>query len=357
MRLSCYIAMGLLAMASCKPPLDRVTRLENLPVHQVTVNTSRDTTLQLPEGLKVHIPAGALSSKNKEVKLDLMEALTIADMIKSGLTTTSNGHLLSSGGMFVILPAKGEEIKIVQPLTVEIPSSKISDGMQIYQGVMQNGQMNWMYPTPIVDSSITSAPQATHIEEVSHITRTDLRTADTISDSGKHNTATEVENSTAPKMTYNTIRISNFGWKDIDVETHNLAAAKACKLSVSLTQPADSFIHIFLIIPDYRILSTGRLSGDGKSCGFYDIDSNLHLPMNKSAYIIATGETGSKFYFGSTAFVTDEHLDLKLDVKESDPKVYEETIAKICADKGLAAEGKVKNDPAPLLKPADNAVN
>ncbi|NIG55581.1 cytochrome c [Chitinophaga sp. Cy-1792] len=485
MKLSCYLSLGLLAVASCKAPLNRVTRAENLPLHEVEINTTRDTVLVLPEGLRITIPAGALASKNNPAKLELLEALTIEDMIRAGLTTTTNGHLLSSGGMFCILPAKGEEISIKKPLTVEVPASKISDGMQLYQGVGINGQTDWRYPEPIVDSDKTSLaigkllfrqncaschdplkrgtgpalynvmerwdhdtatvytiindgnslfgkdmrweclfteynktamtvfpalskyeinsileyiefvgrdgkvqePQqqsyATQVcdpctfarmqatkfkkklkkngvdvdgnDNEGFVTRTDLRTADTVYGYGKISIAGQDQTGQEQKAKYYTVKINNFGWKNVDEETRSIAATRACKLSVALTQPADPSLHIFLVIPDDRIFSLGGLLVDGKSYGFYGTDSLVYLPINKSAYVLGIAEAGNKFLFGMTPFTTQLQLDLKLDVKESDPKVYEEAIARIGADKGLSTTVNKITADGDFPKPAPGA--
>ena len=102
---------------------------DSLKTEQFTINTDKDTVLQTPGGALLNIPKGSLESTDgNSVTLEIKEAYAIADIIKAGLTTTSNGQPLSSGGMIYINPKAGQKVTIKKPLRVAIPSNNLDNG-------------------------------------------------------------------------------------------------------------------------------------------------------------------------------------------------------------------------------------
>ncbi|MFD0962918.1 hypothetical protein [Pseudofulvibacter geojedonensis] len=90
----------------------------------------------------------------KNIHLELIEMLTIQDVILSNLTTTSNGKLLETGGMIYIkaFDKRGNRLKInpEAPLYIEIPTNEVKNNMMVYEGERdEKGNMNWSNPKPI----------------------------------------------------------------------------------------------------------------------------------------------------------------------------------------------------------------
>src|ERR1700743_3594372 len=81
-----------------------------LPSKIYTIDPGKDTVLRTEHGALISIPAGALDAGGGTMtaQLEIKEAYTIAEMIRDGLTTTSGGNLLSSGGMISIMAAGGQ---------------------------------------------------------------------------------------------------------------------------------------------------------------------------------------------------------------------------------------------------------
>ncbi len=101
-------------------------------------------------GTKLTIPAnGFVDHKGNavkgEIELEVTEAFKLEDFITSGLTTTSDGKLLLSGGMMNINAtangsdlelAPGSEISVVMPLMGQ-------DDYQIFTGDLSENSINW----------------------------------------------------------------------------------------------------------------------------------------------------------------------------------------------------------------------
>lgn len=122
-----------------------------------TIDIGKDTLLRTKRGAVINIPKGALQSSSTTVKLEIKEAYHISEMIRAGLTTRSNGQLLSSGGMIYINAAEGSSVKIAQPLQVSIPSNFINNDMQLFKGeVDASGNMNWANPTALNNVQLQS---------------------------------------------------------------------------------------------------------------------------------------------------------------------------------------------------------
>jgi hypothetical protein len=121
---------------------------------EYVIYTDRDTTLVTKNGALLKIPKGSLSAGNDQsVTLQIKEAYSLEQMIQMGLTTTSNGEPLSSGGM-IYISAKGEHnVKITTPIKVALPTSSLAKGMQLFKGVGdENDKINWTNPTPLAES-------------------------------------------------------------------------------------------------------------------------------------------------------------------------------------------------------------
>jgi len=78
------------------------------------------------------------------VTLEIKEAYSMEQIIQAGLVTQSGGQPLSSGGMIYINAKAGQDVKITQAIKVALPTSYLSDSMQLYKGRKdENGNINW----------------------------------------------------------------------------------------------------------------------------------------------------------------------------------------------------------------------
>ncbi|MBP1650637.1 MAG: cytochrome [Bacteroidetes bacterium] len=141
---------------SCQQGISPVAHFnpENLASQQVSINTNRDTVVQLQGGTALRIPAHALEGEHGDtVVLTVKEALTITDMINAGLTTKSGDKMLASGGMIYI----DANARILEPIQVTMSPEYIDPDMQLFKGEVTASGINWINPKGIKISKDTLA--------------------------------------------------------------------------------------------------------------------------------------------------------------------------------------------------------
>lgn len=125
----------------------------DVPADEYVINTDRDTTLLTKNGALLKIPKGALQSGSTSVTLEIKEAYTAEQMIRSGLTTQSDGELLSSGGMIYINAKGGQEVKITQAIKVALPTGNLDSSMKLFKGEPDaDGNINWKDPVALSEN-------------------------------------------------------------------------------------------------------------------------------------------------------------------------------------------------------------
>lgn len=129
----------------------------NLPSQFIRIDPGRDTTLALAGGTHLVIPAGAIKSRNPQVRLEIKEAVTMQQMVLAGLVTMSDGKLLGSGGMLYVAPAEGEEARLEKPIRARIPARLANEKMQVFKGEMDGSRINWTDPKPL--AAVTASPR------------------------------------------------------------------------------------------------------------------------------------------------------------------------------------------------------
>jgi cytochrome c2 len=122
---------------------------DNLKTFSVEIDNTRDTVLHAPGGSLISIQAGSFEGgNNSKIRLSIKEALNISDMVLAGLVTESNGKMLSSGGMIDIEPADDQNLRIIKPLSVSLPTPFLDSKMSVFKGSKgKDGQINWTDPT------------------------------------------------------------------------------------------------------------------------------------------------------------------------------------------------------------------
>ncbi len=122
----------------------------NLQEQLFEINVTRDTTLLTASGCILRIATGSLQSDNKNVKLEIKEAIHLKDILLAGLTTKSGNKTLSSAGMIYLNVAKGYKATIIKPIEVLVPSETYNPAMQVFKGKKQdNGNIDWQNPTAL----------------------------------------------------------------------------------------------------------------------------------------------------------------------------------------------------------------
>lgn len=116
--------------------------------------TTKDTFFITPAGTRVYVPAGAFEvADGQAVTVELREAYTFADMLLNGLSTTSNGALLTTGGMFELkATSEGEEVALRagKALSIQVPTDSVLPEMQLYEMDTTITTTNWVNPRSLV---------------------------------------------------------------------------------------------------------------------------------------------------------------------------------------------------------------
>lgn len=151
-----YALLAIIVFAiinSCSTNAIKKTLLntDQLKSDTLRIDITRDTQLVTSKGAFIIIPKGSLSTtKGSIAELEIKEAYSIQDMLIAGLSTTSNGQLLSSGGMFYINSIGENKASIVKPLSVSIPTPFINTDMSQFKGVeKEDGTIDWTDPKPL----------------------------------------------------------------------------------------------------------------------------------------------------------------------------------------------------------------
>ncbi len=129
-------------------------------IQHFEVDAKKGKTIEGKQGTLVIIPSDAfLDSMNQKVvgavDFELVEALTLEDMVLYNLTTTSNGKLLETGGMFYMNATQnGMPLKINpnRPIYTETPTETKKKGMLAFDSEIDSaGNINWTNPKPLVN--------------------------------------------------------------------------------------------------------------------------------------------------------------------------------------------------------------
>ncbi len=164
------LALACLFLTQCSTTATRQDKTEKMhpndpfrstmvPSQFFEIAAEADNVVMGTGGTRIALPKGCLTDGGGRVydgpaKIELAEALELADMLRSNLTTTSGGKPLVTDGMVYFNPttADGEQLYVNKdmPVYIEIPTSKRQPGMMAYRGVRgENGNMDWVEPKEI----------------------------------------------------------------------------------------------------------------------------------------------------------------------------------------------------------------
>lgn len=115
------------------------------------IEVSRDTVIHDGAGLSLEIPAGAFVDEEGgepqgKVLFSLQSFHDNLSILKQGLTTTSNGEIIETAGMFYCdASAEGKKLLLRKPINVRLQATALKEGMQVFYGEMQEDSvLNWI---------------------------------------------------------------------------------------------------------------------------------------------------------------------------------------------------------------------
>ncbi|MEN9002205.1 MAG: hypothetical protein ABF242_07830 [Flavobacteriales bacterium] len=138
--------------------------IESLPTQGYNLNTAQDTVIETENGSVFVIPADAFETENGEpvtgtVNFEIKEAFEDLDIMKAGLTTTSDGELLETGGMFFLdATQNGQKLRLKKGKEIlsQLPNLHPEKDMKLFDGEVQDdGTINWVNPKEFEKDLIT----------------------------------------------------------------------------------------------------------------------------------------------------------------------------------------------------------
>jgi hypothetical protein len=135
----------------------------SFPSQSFTINAGEDALVKGKGGTQLFIPKNMFEDLSGnpvsgEIKIELKEVLTRADMVLSNLFTTHKNEALESGGMVYIDVKQGDmKLRIREDKAIEIavPGER-KTGMQIFEGVENaDNLIDWINPKDIVPPAVT----------------------------------------------------------------------------------------------------------------------------------------------------------------------------------------------------------
>jgi hypothetical protein len=116
------------------------------------INTTYGGVINGYEGTQILIPADAFFITGcTEAVICLQEYYRPSEMVKAGLTTTSNGKLLISEGMIYLKATDGctgAEIKLKKEITIAMPTQQGNKATQLFAGKKEDLIINWLERDP-----------------------------------------------------------------------------------------------------------------------------------------------------------------------------------------------------------------
>ena len=126
-------------------------------VQTYDVKAGESTVIETESGALITVPSDAFMDRdgkliNGSVKLKVVEAINLEDIVLYNLGTTANGEPLQTAGMMHFdYEFKGGKASInpARPMYVQIPTTKVSENMRVFEGEVADGKVNWKNPQPL----------------------------------------------------------------------------------------------------------------------------------------------------------------------------------------------------------------
>ncbi|RYY50724.1 MAG: cytochrome c [Chitinophagaceae bacterium] len=141
-----------LLSAGCNNKAISPFRHSNLESNFINIDPDSSYTLRTGKGSVITIAAGTFDAdEGKAVNIEIKEALSMQDILLAGLTTSSNGRPLRSGGMIYFNATReGEQLEPKKPIAISLPSEIYDPAMQLFKGEPgEDSSINWVDPQPL----------------------------------------------------------------------------------------------------------------------------------------------------------------------------------------------------------------
>jgi hypothetical protein len=311
-----------------------------------TINANRDTVFYGIDGTEIVYTANSLM--NAEGKLykgkaifELKEVTKLETMIQSGLTTTSDGEIIESGGMVYLQPTDQEANKLLmvtsRPTIINIPTEQYKPNMMAFKGVeveqssapkdnyetsddffQVKGTTNWTNPKPLnmkSDNPIEIIPDTVYLDgnlrsrkDGSLVTDDRMTFWDVLfPNRRKRRTFNERLATLNPPLTnaaanlgpgQYSMTITGFGWINCD-RFMNYPKAVEVLYNVRVYDDSLSATHdVMLILPEHRVFLKGFEIEDNK---YIFGKERFKLPADAFYIVLVSTVSNGKVYYSYQA--------------------------------------------------------
>ena len=190
----------------------------------------------------IYIPANSLDCSCNEINFELKEFFSPSELLLSGLTTTSGGKTLVTGGMIHIMAyCNGKEVSIIKDSKIEITFTTITKSFGVFYGTERNNIIDWKQDKDIKTELIPFVMDEEESEDGSEKLK---------------------------------ILVDKFGWINCDVF---LKDGPKSELLVDLQKPSEK-TYVRLIFNDIKSVLPGYFNDKDKSTVVFK-----NIPDNKKA--------------------------------------------------------------------------
>ena len=310
----------------------------NIVLQKFTIDASQDTVLRSKAGTYIMIRKRSFTDDEKnpvegKINLKFREVLRREDILLSGLTTTYNGTLLETDGMiFIDARSDGRKLHLADSakITLAVPADSVDRRMRIFRGRLQNGRINWVKPSPLLNNRV-KLDQVKEWDQDQKSLREAIEEGIILADTISENTLAEQflvpadepvaeQGSELTGMNYfredlnqcYVFEMYYLGWANIDVLWKD-ERTRNVELGVTITNYQDfGEVYITLVIQSADVFLPGYQKVD-KSFAFTHGDyEKTRLPLGEKATIIATAYKKGKPYLAIKSFTIEEDQMFRL---------------------------------------------
>lgn len=342
---SILFAVALLISCSAKKKeFNGILKPSNISSQYFTIDPSKDTTILTAHAGHYVISKGTFTADEK-VTIEIKEIFTPDEILRSGLTTLSDGKLLASAGMLYFnATANGKKIEPSLPVEIFIPGNNPDPDMKLFTGKLQSDStVNWVDPKEITqDTTRPSQVMPKDSLEKSSDTDTSVGSFQTASDCNdtiyisKLNTFPEYENKPSgleiikdssgvfqgdnedrrfEKEGYD-FQITANGWYNIDAFLKDEDGIENVKLSIDVKSDEDISLNMYLFVPTERVI-IGATSKKGNQYFFsYNDDKLIPLPFRHRAIVLGFNSSGKRIMYGAAEFIIEKEQIIQVELKD-----------------------------------------
>ncbi|NQU33052.1 MAG: hypothetical protein HQ521_07440 [Bacteroidetes bacterium] len=322
--------------------------VNNIESQTFIINSESDTVLVGRKGTLLKIYKNSFHYCNGEivhgkVEVEFKEIVTENDLVLSGLTTTSNGKLLETAGMFYInVQQEDKQLCLIDNgrIGIVVPAKEINMQMKMFNGVVLNDTINWQNPVALLNNP---DPVAFGTVPESFIDSLGMQRARYMAislgiigrgipqyvDSLKqyYDSLYQEYNSIEEELYY-VFETNNIGWINIDrfIEQNETVEVELAVLVNNNSDFQNTYIR--LVFVDLQSSIDAFKNNHNQFVFGKSITSKVNLPIENKAIIIATAYKKGKPYYDLKEITISKNQTIELNLEKTTAKDLREALLK-----------------------------